>query len=155
MALGKHREEQQEMWLATTSLPKSVGHVFYRKLNGLLAEADFDRTVEKMCEPYYHAHLGRPSIPPGVHYLADEIAGVWRGMALVIGPQKWTATFARQSPRQMATTLLSLARRTKIEGFLANSYGKKRRKKRRLITHGGHVSTYRILQERKVSHVLN
>ena len=41
MALGKRRDEQQEMWVATTSLPKSQGHVFYRKLNQLLAEADF------------------------------------------------------------------------------------------------------------------
>lgn len=89
------------------------------------------------------------------YYLADEIAGVWRGMALVIGPQKWTATFARQSPRQLAKTLLWLARRTRIECFLANSYGRKKRKKRRLITHGGHVSTYRILQESKLSHVRN
>ena len=39
MALGKRREEQQEMWVPTTSLPKSVGHIFYRKLNRLLAEA--------------------------------------------------------------------------------------------------------------------
>jgi hypothetical protein len=90
------------------------------------------------------------------YYLADEIAGVWRGMALVIGPQKWTATFARQSPRQMATILMWLARRTRIEDFLANSYGKKRRKKRRpMTTRGGHISTYRILQDRKLNHVLN
>ena len=47
MALGKRSDEQQEMWVATTSLPKSQGHVFYRKLNQLLAEADFDRTVEE------------------------------------------------------------------------------------------------------------
>ena len=65
MALGKRRDEQQEMWVATTSLPKSQGHVFYRKLNQLLAEADFDRTVEKICRPYYHSHIGRPSIPAG------------------------------------------------------------------------------------------
>ena len=68
MALGKRGEEQQEMWVATTSLPKSVGHIFYRKLNRLLTEADFDHTVERMCEPYYHSHLGRPSIPPGVYF---------------------------------------------------------------------------------------
>ena len=86
MALGKHREEQQEMWVATTSLPKSVGHVFYRKLNGLLAEADFDRTVEKMCEPYYHAHLGRPSIPPGV-YFRMLLVGYYEG----IGSQRGIA----------------------------------------------------------------
>ena len=68
MALGKRQDEQQEMWVATTSLPKSEGHVFYRKLNEVLAEAKFDRTVERMCQPYYHAHRGRPSIPPGVYF---------------------------------------------------------------------------------------
>ena len=52
--------------MATTSLTKSEGHAFYRKLNRLLAEAEFDRTVEKLCESYYHSQLGRPSIPPGV-----------------------------------------------------------------------------------------
>jgi transposase len=68
MALGKRRSEQQEMWVATTSLPRSEGHVFYRKLNQILAEAGFDRTVEKQCRPFYHDHLGRPSIPPGVYF---------------------------------------------------------------------------------------
>lgn len=86
MALGKHREEQQEMWVATTSLPKSVGHVFYRKLNRLLAEADFDRMVEGMCEPYYHTHLGRPSIPPGV-YFRMLLVGYYEG----IGSQRGIA----------------------------------------------------------------
>lgn len=74
------------MWVATTSLPKSVGHVFYRKLNRLLAEADFDRTVEKMCELYYHAHLGRPSIPPGV-YFRMLLVGYYEG----IGSQRGIA----------------------------------------------------------------
>jgi transposase len=68
MALGKRNDEQQEMWVATTSLPKSPGHVFYRKLNQLLAEADFDGMVEGICGPYYHSHIGRPSIPPGVYF---------------------------------------------------------------------------------------
>ena len=86
MALGKRRDEQQEMWVATTSLPKSEGHVFYRKLNRLLAEADFDRTVEKICEPYYHSHLGRPSIPPGV-YFRMLLVGYFEG----IGSQRGIA----------------------------------------------------------------
>jgi transposase len=68
MALGKRRSEQQEAWVATTDLPKSEGHVFYRKLNEVLAEAGFDRWVEQKCRPYYHNHLGRPSIPPGVYF---------------------------------------------------------------------------------------
>ena len=86
MALGKRGEEQQEMWVATTSLPKSVGHIFYRKLNRLLAEADFDRTAERMCEPYYHSRLGRPSIPPGV-YFRMLLVGYYEG----IGSQRGIA----------------------------------------------------------------
>ena len=79
MALGKRRDEQQEMWVATTSLPKSEGHVFYRKLNRVLAEARFDRTVEEICEPHYHSHLGRPSIPPGV-YFRMLLVGYYEGL---------------------------------------------------------------------------
>jgi transposase len=86
MALGKRREEQQEMWVSTTSLPKSVGHIFYRKLNRLLAEAGFDGTVEQMCEPCYHSHLGRPSIPPGV-YFRMLLVGYFEG----IGSQRGIA----------------------------------------------------------------
>jgi len=79
MALGKRRDEQQEMWVATTSLPKSQGHVFYRKLNQLLAEADFDRAVEKMCQSCYHSHIGRPGIPPGV-YFRMLLVGYFEGL---------------------------------------------------------------------------
>ena len=68
MALGKRENQQQEMWVATTSLPRSPGHVFYRKLNEVFAEAGFDRMAEKLCRPHYHSHIGRPSIPPGVYF---------------------------------------------------------------------------------------
>lgn len=69
MALGKRKREQQEMWVATTDLPRSPGHVFYQKLNALLAEAEFDEQMEHLCEPYYAATgPGRPGIPPGVYF---------------------------------------------------------------------------------------
>lgn len=69
MALGNRREErQQEMWVATADLPRSEGHVFYKRLNRVLAEADFDKRVEELCRPYYHSSLGRPGIPPGVYF---------------------------------------------------------------------------------------
>jgi transposase len=79
MALGKRREEQQEMWVATTSLPKSQGHVFYRKLNEVFAEAGFDRMAEELCRPYYHDRIGRPSIPPGV-YFRMLLVGYFEGL---------------------------------------------------------------------------
>jgi transposase len=68
MALGKRKRHRQEMWVATTDLPKSPGHPFYQKLNALLAEAGFDDWLEKLCAPYYAEVKGRPSIPPGVYF---------------------------------------------------------------------------------------
>src|SRR5882757_8132475 len=67
MALGRRKREQQAAWVATTDLPKSPGHPFYKKLNKLLAEAGFDAWLETLCAPYYAA-TGRDSIPPGVYF---------------------------------------------------------------------------------------
>ncbi len=80
MALGKRKREEQGLWIATTELPKSPGHPFYRKLNELLAEAKFDEWIEKRCEPFYAAKLGRPSIPPGV-YFRMILVGYFEGIA--------------------------------------------------------------------------
>ena len=80
MALGKREREQQEAWVATTDLPKSPGHPFYRKLNGLLAEAGFDDWLEKLCRPYYAETMGRPSIPPGV-YFRMILVGYFEGVS--------------------------------------------------------------------------
>ena len=86
MALGRRNEERQgEFWVATKQLPTSPGHVFYEKLNGLLAEAGFDEWVESQCEPYY-AKAGRPGIPPGV-YFRMLLVGYFEG----IGAQRGIA----------------------------------------------------------------
>ncbi len=69
MALGRRkRERQTELWVACGELPRPAAHPFYEKLNGLLAEADFDDYVEQLCRPYYADDLGRPGIPPGVYF---------------------------------------------------------------------------------------
>jgi len=68
MALGRRGGRDEEMWVATTRLPKSPGHPFYERLNRVLGEAEFDRFVEERCEPYYASGQGRPSIPPGVYF---------------------------------------------------------------------------------------
>jgi transposase len=86
MALGRRNEQRQgEFWVATGQLPTSPGHVFYEKLNALLAEAGFDEWVETLCEPYY-AKCGRPGIPPGV-YFRMLLVGYFEG----IGPQRGIA----------------------------------------------------------------
>lgn len=68
MAIGKRKGEQQSLLVATTNLPRSPGHPFYQKLNGLLAESQFDAYVEGLCRPYYAEGVGRPGIAPGVYF---------------------------------------------------------------------------------------
>jgi len=80
MALGKRGQVQQEVWVASNTLPKSPGHPFYRKLNQLLAGAEFDRWVERLCAPYYADNVGRRSIPPGV-YFRMILIGYFEGIA--------------------------------------------------------------------------
>jgi transposase len=70
MAMGKRKRRQNSLFLATEDLARSPGHPFYRKLNELLAEAEFDRWIERRCERYYETEekRGQPSIPPGVYF---------------------------------------------------------------------------------------
>jgi transposase len=69
MSMGRRQEQRQaDLWIAITDLPRSPGHVFYDKLNQLLAVADFDRFVESLCQPHYAAGVGRESIPPGTYF---------------------------------------------------------------------------------------
>lgn len=80
MALGRRNRQQQEAWVATTELPKSPGHPFYRQLNQLLAEAEFDSWLENLCRPHYAEERGRPSIPPGV-YFRMVLIGYFEGIS--------------------------------------------------------------------------
>jgi transposase len=69
MSMSRRPEQRQaDLWIATTDLAQAPGHVFYDKLNELLAAADFDRFAESLCQPYYAGDKGRPSIPPGVYF---------------------------------------------------------------------------------------
>lgn len=68
MALRRRGGERQaELFVAANQLPQAPSHVFYQRLNGLLASAGFDRFVEQLVEPHY-AGSGRPGIAPGVYF---------------------------------------------------------------------------------------
>jgi transposase len=68
MAIGRREgSQQQEFWMPVQNLSKGPGHVFYDKLNQVLAKAGFDKVLEDLCGPYY-ARTGRSSIPPGVYF---------------------------------------------------------------------------------------
>lgn len=80
MALGRRsREHQQQLFVAASELPQSEGHIFYKKLNELLAQAGFDNFVEELCRPFYHATLGRRGIAPGV-YFRMLLVGYFEGL---------------------------------------------------------------------------
>lgn len=81
MAMGKRKDRQEALFITTDSLPKSLGHPFYVQLNRLLAEAGFDRWIERRCEPYYEQEetRGRPSLPPGI-YFRMLLVGYFEGL---------------------------------------------------------------------------
>ena len=66
------------MFIASAQLQAGPGHVFYSKLNAVLAEAGFDDFVEKLCAPYYKEG-GRPGIPPG-RYFRMVFVGYFEGL---------------------------------------------------------------------------
>lgn len=68
MGMRRRGERQEPMWVGATALPRSPGHKFYESLNELLRTSGFDREVERLCEPYFDAQLGRPSVAPGVYF---------------------------------------------------------------------------------------
>ena len=71
MAMGRRKTERQEpLFVTGDNLPRSQGHPFYKALNTLLAEANFDRWIEGRCQPFYDQDQsrGQRSIPPGVYF---------------------------------------------------------------------------------------
>lgn len=68
MGMGRRKtEQQQELWVPTEKLASAPRHIFYERLNRLLAQADFDAWIEEQCRQYY-AESGPNSIPPGVFF---------------------------------------------------------------------------------------
>jgi transposase len=80
MAMGtrKKRERQEALWYGS-ELPEAPGHPFYNRLNELLEKAGFDRFCEESCGGFYHAKLGRPSLPPGL-YFRTMMIGFFEGI---------------------------------------------------------------------------
>lgn len=84
-----------------------------------------------------------------MYALTDEIAGVWRGMEIAVPHDAWTETYARLTPKQLASRLLALARKTNLKRFTTHTWTPKQKQpKRKSGNHGNHVSTQRILETR-------
>src|SRR5882762_4171952 len=80
MAMGtrKKRQRQEELWYGG-ELPTAPGHPFYKRLNEVLENAQFDSFCETNCATFYHKKLGRPSLPPG-QYFRIMMIGFFEGL---------------------------------------------------------------------------
>src|SRR5881628_1286464 len=81
MGMGRKEKQrrQEELWIAHTDLPRTVGHPFYEQLNRLLEERGFDEYVEQQCARFYAAKMGRPSLAPG-RYFRLLLIGYFEGI---------------------------------------------------------------------------
>lgn len=127
MGMGKRKRRQESLFVATTDLARSPGHPFYKRLNGLLAEAEFDRWIEARCARYYEQEeeRGRPSIPPGVYFrmlLVGYFEGIdsQRGIAWRCADSRSLAEFLGLGPHEPTpdhSTLTNTRKRLPSEVF--------------------------------------
>jgi len=87
------------------------------------------------------------------YYIAHEIAETYRGMMIAIPEDEWRV-FRTMSTAAMGATLLELARKVRLRTLRTTPRGpKKPRPKREANTKRSHVSTARLLMERKANFV--
>ena len=79
MGTRRNRRRQEALWVATTDLPQTVAHPFYRRVNALLDAHGFDTFVERQCQRFYAATRGRPSLTPGIYFRA-LLVGYFEGI---------------------------------------------------------------------------
>ena len=83
------------------------------------------------------------------YYLADEIAGTYRGMIIAIPETYWTKRYSGLSPALMAHSLLELAKPIRLDRYRKNKWTPKKPKTKMKKQGRPHVSTAKILKERK------
>ena len=79
MAMGQQKDRQGDLMVSWSEMPRSPGHVFYDRLQLVLIEGGFDGFAEAVCQPYYAARMGAPSVPPG-RYFRMHLVGYFEGI---------------------------------------------------------------------------
>ncbi len=84
-----------------------------------------------------------------LYYVANDIAETSKGMMIAIPEAEWYV-FSTMSAADMAAILLDLASRVRLEAMRKSPRGpKKPRPKRKGSSKQGHVSTAKLLMNRK------
>jgi IS4 transposase len=84
------------------------------------------------------------------YYLAGELAAAYHGMMIAVGPEEWTRHFASLTIAELVRILRTLAAKVRPDRFRKNVRGpKKPRPKRTSAKRHPHVSTARIIAQRK------
>ena len=93
------------------------------------------------------AHQGFDNM--STYYMADEIAGTYRGMMIAIPPAYWNAEYANMPPKRVAQLLLSIGKKVDPTKYAKNKWKPKKKTKSTMPKAGRqHVSTARILKNR-------
>lgn len=70
MALGKRKQVEQALFIATADLPAPKANPYYEAVNEavdeVLAARQFDPFVERACAKFHKSNVGRPGLAPGI-----------------------------------------------------------------------------------------
>jgi hypothetical protein len=80
------------------------------------------------------------------YYLAEEVAGMWQGMTVVLPERFWEENFANLTPEELATRLAEIAGQMCIDNYRKRPPSQKRIARNRPCQPGSHVSTARVLK---------
>jgi IS4 transposase len=86
-----------------------------------------------------------------VYYVADEIAHTYRGLEIAIPESYWKKQYASLSPRQMARALIAIATQIDLGRYRKHKRGPKKKTEPMNKKYRAHVSTARILAQRKIA----
>jgi hypothetical protein len=86
-----------------------------------------------------------------LYYVANDIAQTYHGMMIAIPEEEWRV-FSRMQPAELVATLIELAQKVRLTAYRKSPRGpKKPRLTREGTTKASHVSTAKLLRERKVN----
>lgn len=85
-----------------------------------------------------------------MYAIADEISSCWCGMEIAVSKDLWTEIYADLTAKQLVSKLRSLARKADLPRYTTHKWSPKKPQPKRVSgKRGKHVSTQRILNERK------